>query len=295
MMKYLLFSLVFIYQAFSFDLKPIKLTENIYYIEGKKEYYSKKNKGDISNTAFIITNKSVILIDTGSSAEYALALKKEIKKITNKPVKYVINTHQHPDHFLGNNAFEKVDIFATEYLIDEIKNNGELYLSNMNRLIGESSYSTKVKVPNKILKKGKILLDNYELEILEFEGHTKSDIVILDKKTKILFTSDLIFNQRALATPHANINKWIKTLKKLKKLDFQILVPGHGKASYTKSVIDENIEYLEFVHNSLVEGVNEGLEPFEILSKEIPNKIKNYSMFEEEFERSIINLYKKYE
>lgn len=294
-MKYLLFSLVFIYQAFSFDLKPIKLTENIYYIEGKKEYYSKKNKGDISNTAFIITNKSVILIDTGSSAEYALALKKEIKKITNKPVKYVINTHQHPDHFLGNNAFEKVDIFATEYLIDEIKNNGELYLSNMNRLIGESSYSTKVKVPNKILKKGKILLDNYELEILEFEGHTKSDIVILDKKTKILFTSDLIFNQRALATPHANINKWIKTLKKLKKLDFQILVPGHGKASYTKSVIDENIEYLEFVHNSLVEGVNEGLEPFEILSKEIPNKIKNYSMFEEEFERSIINLYKKYE
>jgi len=294
-MKYLVFSLFFFHELLAYNLKPIKVAHNTYYVEGKKEYYSIENKGDISNTAFIITKESVILIDTGSTVDYALSLKKEIEKITNKPIIHVINTHQHPDHFLGNNAFEKANIYATEFVLNEIKNNGELYLSNMNRLIKESSYSTKVKVPNKILKNKKLILDNYELEILLFKGHTESDLVILDKNTKTLFTSDLIFNQRALATPHADIEKWISTLKKLKNLDFKTLVPGHGEVSYDKSVIDENIEYLEFLHSSLIQGIKEGLEPFEILSNEVPIKIKNYSMFKEEYERSIINLYKDYE
>ncbi|MGA1939656.1 quinoprotein relay system zinc metallohydrolase 1 [Arcobacter sp. YIC-310] len=281
--------------SFDFKIKPIKLTENSYYIYGKEEYFSKENGGDIANSAFIITKNSVILIDTGSSVEYGQQLKKAIKKITNKPIKYIINTHHHPDHFLGNYAFKDVKIYATKHTKDDIKNNGELYISNMVNLIGKIAYTTKIKIPNTLLEKKELVLDGYKLKVLYLNGHTKSDIVIYDEKTKILYTSDLVFNNRALATPHANLQDWIKALEKLKTIDFKVLVAGHGKASYNKKVLDENIFYLQYLDTTLKNAVKQGFDTFEILEQEHPKEVQNYSMFKEEFERSIINLYPKYE
>ena len=281
--------------SFDFNLKAEKIAKNSYYFYGKEEYFSKENAGDIANTAFIVTKSSVVLIDTGTTVNYANAVKKEISKITNKPIKYVINTHHHPDHFLGNKAFEKSTIYATEYTMNDIKENGEKYVSNMVGLIGEAAYSTRAYPPNKLLDSKKLILDDYKLEILYFEGHTKSDIAILDKNTKTLYASDLVFNQRALSTPHANLKKWIKSLEEIKKLDFDVLIPGHGKVVFSKKVIDENIRYLKYLDEKLISAVENGLTTFEILSQEVPEDIKNYSMFKEEFERSIINLYPKYE
>ncbi len=281
--------------SFDFNLKAEKVAKNSYYFYGKEEYFSKENAGDISNTAFIVTKNSVILIDTGTTVAYANAVKKQISKITKNPIKYVINTHHHPDHFLGNKAFEKSTIFATEYTKNDIKNNGEKYVSNMIGLIGETTYSTRAYAPNKLLDSKKLILDDYELEILYFEGHTENDIAILDKNTKTLYASDLVFNKRALSTPHADLEKWISTLEKLKKLEFDVLVPGHGKVVYSKKVIDENIRYLRYLEKKLIFAVKNGFNTFEILAQEVPDDIKNYSMFEEEFERSVINLYPKYE
>lgn len=281
--------------AFEYNLKPEKLAENSYYFYGKEEYFSKQNGGDIANSAFIITKKSVIVIDTGTTVDYANSMKKEISKITKNPIKFVINTHHHPDHFLGNKAFKDAKIYATEHTIEDIKLNGEKYVSNMVNLIGEAVYSTRALAPNKLLETKKLVLDNYKLDILYLDGHTKSDIAILDNKTKILYASDLIFNQRALATPHANLKKWILALEELKKLDFKVLVPGHGKVTYSKNVIDENIRYLKFLDKTLKDALENGLDTFEVLEQEVPKEFKNYSMFKEEYERSIINLYKKYE
>lgn len=281
--------------AFEYDLEPIKLDYNSYYFYGKEEYFSKQNGGNISNSAFIITKNSVILIDTGTTVDYANEVKKQIAKITKNPIKYIINTHHHPDHFLGNKAFENETIYATPYTMEEIKNHGEKYISNMVNLIGDAIYTTRSKAPNKILETKELEFDGYLLEVLYFDGHTKSDIAILDKKNKILYASDLVFNQRALATPHANLKKWIKTLEELKKLEFNLIVPGHGKVRFGKKVLDENIRYLTFLDETLTNGVKNGLDIFEILSQEVPEDIKNYSMFKEEFERSVINLYKKYE
>ncbi|MGP2656412.1 quinoprotein relay system zinc metallohydrolase 1 [Malaciobacter sp. WC5094] len=280
---------------FDFNIKPIKLSNNSYYVYGKEEYFSKQNGGDIANSAFIITKNSVILIDTGSSVEYAQQLKKAIKKITNKPIKYIINTHHHPDHFLGNYAFKGAKIYATKHTKDDIKNNGELYISNIVNLVGKAAYTTKVKAPNSLLEKKELVLDGCKLKVLYLNGHTKSDIVIYDEKTKILYASDLVFNNRALATPHANLHDWIKTLEKLKTIDFKVLVAGHGKASYNKKVLDENIFYLNYLDTTLKNAVKQGLDTFEILEQEHPKEVQNYSMFKEEFERSIVNLYPKYE
>ena len=298
-MKSLIFFFCLISYGFSNDfdykLKPIKLAENSYYFYGKEEYFSKENGGDIANSSFIITKNSVILIDTGSSKLYGEQVKKQIEKITNKPIKYILNTHHHPDHFLGNSAFSNSDIYASEFTKNEIETNGDLYIVNLVNIIHEAMNKTKVKAPNQILTTKNLNFDGYKLKVLYFDGHTQSDIAIYDENTKILYASDLVFYKRTLATPHANLDKWIKSLKELEKINYSILVPGHGISSTTKEPIKENIAYLEFLQNTLKNSAKEGLDIYEILNKPIPKEFESFTMFKEEFERSVINLYPSYE
>ena len=280
---------------FDYKLKPIKLSDNSYYFYGKEEYFSKENGGDIANSSFIITKNSVILIDTGSSKLYGEQLKKQIESITKKPIKYILNTHHHPDHFLGNIAFSSSDIYATEYTKNEIETNGDLYIVNLVNIIHEAMDKTKIKAPNTILTSKELDFDGYKLKLLYFDGHTSSDIAIYDENTKILYASDLVFYKRTPSTPHANIENWIKSLKELEKIDYSILVPGHGISSSSKEPILENIAYLEFLDNTLKTAAIEGLDIYEILDKPIPKIFESFTMFEEEFERSVINLYPSYE
>lgn len=281
--------------GFDYKLNPIKLSDNSYYFYGKEEYFSKENGGDIANSSFIITDKSVIVIDTGSSQQYAEQVKEQIKKITNKPIKYIINTHHHPDHFLGNSAFSSSDIYSSEFTKNEIETNGDLYIVNLVNIIHEAMNKTKIKAPNQILLDKTLEFDTYKLKIFYLDGHTSSDIVIYDENTKILYTSDLVFYKRTPSTPHANIQNWIKSLKELEKINYSILVPGHGISSTTKEPIKENIAYLEYLDNTLKQAAQEGLDIYEILNKPIPKEFESFTMFKEEFERSVINLYPSYE
>jgi uncharacterized sulfatase len=298
-MKTLLLAIIFISNLISADfdykLKPIKLAENSYYFYGKEEYFSKTNGGDIANCSFIITKNSVILIDTGSSQQYGEQVKKEIAKITDKPIKYIINTHHHPDHFLGNSAFMGSDIFSDKYTKDEIEKNGDLYITNLVNLVQEGMKGTKIKVPNQVLSSQTLDLDGYKLKVLYFYGHTKSDIAIYDENRKILYASDLVFNKRTPTTPHANIEDWIKALEELEKIPYSILISGHGLASSSKEPIKETISYLNYVDATLRQSAKEGLDIYEILNKPIPNEFKDFTMFKEEFERTIINMYPTYE
>ena len=295
-MKYLIFILLVFssLKAFDYKLKPIKLNENSYYFYGKEEYFSPLNGGDISNVSFIITQDSVILIDTGSSYEYGLQIKKEIEKITSKPIKYIINTHHHPDHFLGNSAFQS-DIFATPYTKNEITQNGDLYIVNLVNIVQSAMKDTKVKAPNKNLNSKILDLDGYKLEVLYLDGHTKSDVAIFDSQTKILYSADLVFHKRTPATAHADIKKWVKSLEELEKIDYKFLVSGHGIVTTSKEPIKENIFYLRFLDETLKQSAKEGLDIFEILEKPVPKEFESFTMFKEEFERSVINLYPSYE
>lgn len=281
-------------KAFDYKLKPIKLNENSYYFYGKEEYFSPSNGGDIANVSFIVTKNSVILIDTGSSYEYGLQIKEEIKKITQNPIKYIINTHHHPDHFLGNSAFES-DIFATTYTVNEITQNGDLYIVNLVNIIQSAMKDTKIKAPNKELNTKTLDLDGYKLEILYLDGHTKSDVAVFDLQTKILYSADLVFYKRTPATAHANIKKWIKSLQELEQIDYSLLVSGHGVATTSKEPIKENISYLKFLDETLKESAKKGLDIYEILEKPTPKEFESFTMFKEEFERSVINLYPSYE
>lgn len=298
-MKYLLIiMLLFIYsnaKDFDFNLKANKIAKNTYFIEGKKEYFSEKNAGDISNSVFITTKDGVIVIDTGSSYLYGKQQQELIKKYTKKHIKYVLNTHHHPDHFLGNFAYKETDILALKYTKDYINKNGDAYITNLINITLDAMKDTEVKAPNIEIKKKYINLGEHKLKVIRLDGHTKEDLVLYDESTGVLFVSDLVFFNRTAATPHANINKWIKALKALKKIPYKVLVPGHGPISTTKEPIKQMISYLKYLDNILKSSAKKGLMVFEILELKTPKEFKHLAMIKDEFERSVINLYPEYE
>ncbi|NQY21950.1 MAG: quinoprotein relay system zinc metallohydrolase 1 [Campylobacteraceae bacterium] len=282
-------------KQFYFKLKAVKIAKDTYMFEGKEEYFSIQNGGDISNTYFIIAQDSILVIDSGTSYYYGLQMIKEIRKLSQKKIKYLINTHHHPDHFLGNQAFKDSIILANKYTKEYIEKNGNEYIVALINITQYALSETKSVAPSKVLKDSYIDLKNHKLKILNLKGHTKKDTVIYDENTKTLFVSDLVFNNRAAATPHANIKEWIKTLKRLRKIPYKILASGHGKISYTKDPINQMISYLFYLDKKLKSSALKGLSVFEILALEKPKEFLGISMIDEEFERSIINLYPKYE
>ncbi len=295
---FLFFSISLLAQDYDYKLKAIKISKNTYSFIGKTEFFSVTNGGDISNSSFIVTKEGVIVIDTGSSLRYGEQMIKAIKTITNKPIKIVLNTHHHPDHFLGNAAFKNVSIVSSEYTKNDIFNNGDLYIVNLLNLTYKWMNKTEVKAPNKSLdplRDKYIKLGKHKLKIIYLEGHTKSDIALYDEYTKTLFASDLIFYNRVAATPHANIEKWISSLEKLRQVDYKVLVPGHGPISNNKEPFDQMKRYLIYLDKTLKDSAKKGLSVFEILQLPKPEEFKNMDMIEDEFERSVINLYPEYE
>ena len=115
-------------------IKPLdvkKIADGVYVHYGKHEnIYEGSNIGDIGNLGFIIGDESIAVIDTGGSHQVGEALKLAIKKISRKPIKYVINTHVHQDHIFGNTAFlsKGVIIYGHFNLKKALKERGSQYI-----------------------------------------------------------------------------------------------------------------------------------------------------------------------
>ena len=144
----------------------------------------------------------VLVIDSGPSRTYGEQLRRAIARITDQPVALVINTHHHPDHFLGNQAFPPETLAALPGTVEGIHSEGGSFNDNMYRLAGDWMAGTEPVAPTRQLKAGPLELGNHRFELIALDGHTGADLAILDRSTGVLFAGDLVFNDRAATTPH---------------------------------------------------------------------------------------------
>jgi len=280
---------------FDYQLKAKKVAKDTYVFVGKTEDFSFSNGGNIVNTSFIITAKGVVVIDTGASLRYGQQMKEAISTLTDKKIIAVYLTHHHPDHFLGNQAFIGVPIYALAGTIRNIKNEGAAFTDNIYLMVGDWMRGTDVYEPTESVEPGIIPVGSHDLEILAYEGHTDSDMAILDHSTGVLFSGDLVFHNRTLTTPHANIAEWKRTISLLKDLPFIVLVPGHGAVSKNKDVLDQVLDYLTWLDMSLKQAAESGLSMAETMEIELPKRFMSNTLLKKEFSRSIIHLYSGYE
>lgn len=212
-----------------------EIAPGVYAHSGQIAEYGPENEGDVSNAGFIVGREAVAVIDTGGSARVGARLRAAVRTVTSLPIRYVINTHMHPDHVFGNAAFEADQpAFVAHHKMGRgLAARAERYIAVNKAAIGEAAFAgTKIVLPTLPVTETMTLdLGSREI-VLEARktAHTDNDLTVLDSETGTLFAGDLVFVEHAPSLD-GSILGWLSLLEALEKTPAQRVVPGHGPAS----------------------------------------------------------------
>ncbi|EIJ43390.1 Zn-dependent hydrolase, glyoxylase [Beggiatoa alba B18LD] len=278
--------------AVNYTLTPEKIAPDTYAFIGKTEDFSTQNGGNIINTAFIVTDAGVIIIDTGVSLRYGKAQRTAISTITDKPILKILHTNYHPDRFLGNQAYNNVTIAALPATIQGMKEHAEDFTNNMYRMIGSWMQGTEAHFPTETLQAGKLTIGNHVLQLYALQGHTPADLMIFDQTTGVLFTGGIVFYQRMPTTPSVTqLSDWLDELDTVEKIPFKVLFPSHGVATTDKQAIIQTRDYLHWLQKTLTDAAEAGRDMAEVMQIPLPDRFITWGVGHPEFVRSVVHLY----
>lgn len=276
---------------FDYGLKAQTIADGVHLFEGRTEHFTRSNGGNIVNTGYIETTAGAVVIDTGPSRRYGEQMRAVIEKQTGKGIAQVFVTHAHPDHFLGDQAFPSNTLAALPDTRAAIQTHGDDLAANLYRMVGGWMEGTEAVAPGHDAKPGPVVVGGRALRLLALAGHTGADLAVYDEKTRTLFAGDLVFFQRAPTTPNADVGKWLSALDQLEKIDFAVLVPGHGPVVKDKTAIAQTRAYLRWLRTALQGAARQGLDPTEVMQIQIPAEFAKLAVLQEEFQRSVVHLY----
>jgi glyoxylase-like metal-dependent hydrolase (beta-lactamase superfamily II) len=205
-----------------------------------------------SNSAVIVNRDDVVVVDSHMTPEAGRVLLQDIKTLTDKPVRFLINTHFHYDHTDGNQAFTPaIDIIGHEYTRARLSAASYMTTGMLGNLLSSgnalaaSLNGLKPTPPNVTLSDHMTLWrGDREIRLLYFgRGHTGGDVVVYLPRERVVCTGDLLVNGIANLID-GFVDVWPDALEKLRPLDFTDVIPGHGEPFKGKERIDWFQAYL---------------------------------------------------
>lgn len=258
----LLMGLVQMAAAAEIELTPVKLSEHTWYFHGESGMASAANKGYMSNAGFIVTKDEVVVFDALGSPPLGEAMIAAIAQITPLPIKLVVVSHYHADHFYGLQAFKALgaEVWAhenaTHYLNSPVAN--ERLAIRQQDLYPWVNESTRLIAPDKLLSGGmKFSRGGVDFEIIDAHGsHADDDIMLMVRPDGVLFAGDLFFSGRVPFVGDANSAHWLLALDKMLDSKPGIVVPGHGEASSDpRPGMEMTKEYLRYLRAEMGRAV----------------------------------------
>ncbi len=236
-----------------------ELAPGVYLHRGAQLPLDAPGHDDIANFGFIVGSRCVAVIDTGGSVRIGRALRAAVRRHTSLPICYVINTHVHVDHVLGNAAFKDdgASFVGHAVLAQAMARSRPYFMKEYAQDLDAPATPAQVIGPDRLVETELTLdLGNRRLTLHAWPtAHTDCDLTVYDQKTSTLWTGDLLFIER-LPALDGSLLGWIAVVDRLAAQRVKLAVPGHGPptAHLTESLARER-RYLE----SLLEGVRHEL------------------------------------
>jgi glyoxylase-like metal-dependent hydrolase (beta-lactamase superfamily II) len=247
------------------DIPAQQLSKHVWMVYSRDGFPTPENRGMMSNVIFVVTSAGVVVIDSGASLQIGQMAIRMIRKVTDKPVVAVFNSHYHGDHWLGNHAFVKaygkqLPIYALQSTIDKLKGaEGNLWRSLMERWTNQSTLGTEVVLPNTAVKHGQVIqIGDVTFRMHHYgNAHTPSDLCVEVVQDKLTAVGDI-----AMANRIANMDEgsYPGTFKYYQALmaatGEQLWVPGHGQGS--KDLLKTYGEFMAGIWEPCLQAVKDG-------------------------------------
>jgi quinoprotein relay system zinc metallohydrolase 2 len=252
---------------------------------------------DIANIGFIVGSKCVAVIDTGGSVRIGRELRAAIRRRTPLPICYVIDTHVHVDHVLGNFAFkdDKPHFVGHAALADAMVRNRQYFMNEYGGDFDGSPSADQVVGPDQRVDHDLSLdLGNRTLRLRAWPtAHTDCDLTVYDERTGTLWTGDLLFRER-LPALDGNLTGWLAVIDDLSRMKPKFTVPGHGSltSDFAGSLIRER-EYLSALHDGVRSELAQGQSMQDAIGKVAPGERGRWALWQEVHPRNVARAYEE--
>ena len=283
--------------GFDYTLKPVNVAKDVYCFFGKLENINKENAGNMVNTCFVATKEGFVVIDSGPTYAYASQVFDEMQKVAKLPVKYVISTHDHDDHWLGNSFYkEKGAVLIGPKTYEDNVVIG--MKTRMQTVLGKELFAK-----TSIVKLDKVVDNNLTLAVGEKQfnikkfveqAHTEGDLVVHMPTEKVVFAGDVVFNGRLTSIRDGSLIGSLKILDHIDALKPEVIIGGHGSktdANATQALRN----YLTDMKKEVLKMLDDDVPMHEITAKVPMNKYKEMKLYDVLHKSNVLHVYQELE
>jgi len=284
-------------QAYEYNLSPVKVSEDVHCFFGALENITKENGGNMVNTCFVQTKQGFVVIDSGPTYAYAAQAYAQMQKIEKLPVKYVINTHDHDDHWLGNSFYKSKGALLIGPRTYE-QNVVVGMETRMQRTLGSVLYGKteivnldRVVDDNLTLKVGD---KRFEIKQLVKKAHTQGDLIVYLAEEKVIFAGDTVFNGRVTSLRDGSLIGSIKLLEQIEALHPKVIIGGHGYKTDANATEALKMYLLE-LKQEVLEALESDVSMEQITKKVTMPKYQEMKLYDVLHSRNVFEAYRELE
>jgi quinoprotein relay system zinc metallohydrolase 2 len=281
------------------QLGVIEIAAGVFVHNGVHEEAAPTNDDAIANIGFIVGDDAVAVIDPGGSAREGRELRAAIRALTDRPIRYVILTHVHPDHIFGAAAFgdDHPDFVAHVKLPGALAQRGDYYLRRLREALGNEAEESEVVMPT-VLVSTRLDLDlGGRRLVVRAHGpaHTDNDLTVFDEKTRTFWLADLLFVDR-IPVIDGSLIGWLKQLDELTTISAKQAVPGHGPVSVPwPEAAGHERRYLAAVADDTRAAIRSGVGIADAYKHVANSERGHWLLFDEYHPRNVTASYKELE
>ncbi|KPJ87488.1 MAG: hypothetical protein AMJ53_18070 [Gammaproteobacteria bacterium SG8_11] len=241
-----------------------KVVDKVYAIVGPLGNRSPANLGNNATFGFVVTDDGVVLVDPGGTYKGAQRIHEVIKTVTNKPIKFVINTGGQDHRWLGNDYFQHqgAKVIASKNAVADQKNRLKDIYFMLSNTAGDKAMEGTVDSYADIQfdQRYELTLGGIPFEVVHpGAAHSPGDAYVWLPVQKVVFSGDIIYMDRLLSLMAFSSSKtWVQAFNAVAALQPEHIIPGHGKPTTLPAAEQSTLEYLSMLRTKVGEFMQEG-------------------------------------